>query len=142
MSTQQPQRTLLDGDLDTKDKVDEMVRTFYAQVTQDDLLGHVFNEGAHVDWPTHLPKLELFWYRALFGEGGYHGNPYRAHLETHAKEPFNVELFHRWIELFETNLDAQWEGPYVEAAKTLAHKVAHVHCSQIVGVSPFPEETP
>ena len=52
-----------------------MVRRFYSDVTQDDLLGPMFNEVAHVDWCEHLPKLAAFWGRALLGIPGYTGNP-------------------------------------------------------------------
>ena len=56
-----------------------MVRRFYQDVAQDDLLGPVFNDVAQVDWVEHLPKLTLFWCRALLGMEGYVGNPFRSH---------------------------------------------------------------
>ena len=62
-----------------------MVRRFYADVAQDDLLGPMFNEVARVDWSEHLPKLTAFWCRALLGQPGYSGNPFRAHTLVHAK---------------------------------------------------------
>ena len=43
------------GDLDTPEEIAELVRRFYADVTQDDLLGPMFNEVARVDWSEHLP---------------------------------------------------------------------------------------
>ena len=45
-----------------------MVRRFYADVTQDDLLGPMFNEVARVHWSEHLPKLTAFWCRALLDQ--------------------------------------------------------------------------
>ena len=68
------------GDLDTPDAIGEMVRRFYADVTQDDLLGPMFDDGARVDWSEHLPTLTAFWCRALLGVSGYQGNPFRSQL--------------------------------------------------------------
>ena len=45
------------GDLDSPGEIAEMVRRFYQDVAQDDLLGPVFNDVARVDWNEHLPKL-------------------------------------------------------------------------------------
>ena len=52
-----------------------MVRRFYADVAQDDLLGPMFNDVAQVDWSEHLPKLAAFWCRALLGHAGVRGQP-------------------------------------------------------------------
>ena len=121
------------GDLDGPAEVAEMVRRFYADVAQDDLLGPLFNDVARIDWAAHLPKLTAFWCRALFSMPGYEGNPYRSHQLIDARSPFTVEHFRRWLELFEDTLDTGWNGPKVEQARALAHKVAAVHCNQIVG---------
>src|SRR3546814_1960304 len=78
-------------DLDDESEIAEMVRRFYADVAQDDLLGPMFNDVAQVDWSEHLPKLTAFWSRALLGRSGYAGNPFRAHALVHAQEPFRSE---------------------------------------------------
>ncbi|HRD99679.1 MAG TPA: group III truncated hemoglobin [Ilumatobacteraceae bacterium] len=88
------------GDLDTPGEIAELVRRFYADVTQDDLLGPMFNEVARVDWSEHLPKLTAFWSRALLGIPGYQGNPFRAHLLVHAQREFTPTHFERWLALF------------------------------------------
>jgi truncated hemoglobin YjbI len=75
-------------DLDSPEEIAEMVRRFYQDVAQDDLLGPMFNDVAQVDWAEHLPKLAAFWCRALLGLPGYQGNPFRAHTLVHAQEPF------------------------------------------------------
>lgn len=38
-----------------------LVDGFYANVVQDALLGPVFSDFAHVDWPHHLPVMYDFW---------------------------------------------------------------------------------
>jgi truncated hemoglobin YjbI len=86
-------------DLDDPDEIAEMVRRFYADVAQDDILGPMFNEVAQVDWSAHLPKLTAFWCRALLSMPGYEGNPYRAHLLVHERpdQPDDVAFLLRHL---------------------------------------------
>ncbi len=120
-------------DLDTPAEIAEMVRRFYADVAMDDVLGPMFDEVAQVDWSEHLPKLTAFWCRALLGQEGYSGNPFRAHAEVHARRPFTTEHFRRWLDLFHETLELGWVGPNVERARELAGNVARVHHEQLVG---------
>lgn len=120
-------------DLDTPEEIAEMVRRFYADVAQDALLGPMFEDVAAVDWSEHLPKLTAFWCRALLHQPGYQGNPYRAHTEVHAKEPFTPAHFERWLELFHDTLLSGWRGPNVDKARAFADHVASVHSHQLLG---------
>jgi hemoglobin len=120
-------------DLDDPDEVRELVRRFYADVAQDDLLGPLFNDVAHVTWSEHLPKLTAFWCRFLFGQQGYAGNPFRAHKAIHDQAPFTTAHFRRWLELFEATLSFGWVGPTADRVLTLAHDVARVHHHQLIG---------
>jgi hemoglobin len=120
-------------DLDDRAEIAEMVRRFYSDVAQDDLLGPMFNDVARVDWSEHLPKLTAFWCRALLAQPGYEGNPYRAHQRVHERRAFTAEHFERWLDLFFETLDLGWTGPNVTRAKALASRVAMVHSKQIIG---------
>ncbi|MGE3618835.1 MAG: group III truncated hemoglobin [Acidimicrobiia bacterium] len=120
-------------DLDDPTEIAEMVRRFYADVAQDDLLGPLFNDVARVDWSEHLPKLTAFWCRVLLSMPGYEGNPFRAHLLVHARQPFTTAHFERWLDLFHETVDLGWDGPGAEQAKAFARKVAMVHSKQLVG---------
>lgn len=122
-----------DRDLDSPEEIAEMVRRFYADVAQDDLLGPLFNDVAQVDWSAHLPKLTAFWCRALLGLPGYGGNPFQAHLRIHSRSPFTMAHFERWLSLFHDTLDLGWVGPNVDRAVELAENVARVHSQQLVG---------
>ena len=104
-----------------------MVRRFYQDVAQDDLLGPLFNDVAAVDWADHLPKLTRFWCRALLGIEGYQGNPFRSHAAINDQSPFTPAHFERWLELFHDAVDLGWTGPNAEKAKTFAIRVADVH---------------
>lgn len=120
-------------DLDSPEQIDEMVRRFYSDVTQDDLLGPMFNEVAHVDWSEHLPKLAAFWCRALLGVPGYTGNPFRSHALIHAQRSFTSAHFERWLNLFHETLELGWIGPNATRAGELADNVARVHSHQLLG---------
>ena len=132
MSSSTPDRTPPTGDLDRPEEIAEMVRRFYQDVAQDDLLGPLFNDVARVDWAEHLPKLTRFWCRALLGLPGYQGNPFLAHRLVHQQSPFTMDHFDRWLQLFHDTLDAGWTVPHVERAKELAVNVARVHAGQLV----------
>lgn len=121
-------------DLDTAEEIAEMVRRFYQDVAQDDLLGPVFEDVAGVDWAEHLPKITAFWCRMLLGQHGYDGNPLQAHRRVHALEPFTTAHFTRWLELFHETLDEGWVGPITQHAKGVAARVARVHSTQLNGV--------
>lgn len=120
-------------DLDTPDEIAEMVRRFYGDVAQDDLLGPMFNDVAQVDWSEHLPKLTAFWCRALLGMPGYSGNPFRAHLLVHQQAPFTMAHFQRWLSLFHETIELGWVGPNADRAGDLANNVARVHSQQLIG---------
>ncbi len=123
-------------DVDTPEDVDDLVRTFYGAVVQDDLLGPLFEEVAQVDWAEHLPKLSAFWCRALFGTPGYIGNPYARHREVHVRSPFSAAHFDRWLDLFQETIDERWSGPNAEIIKELASNVARVHGASLLA-SPY-----
>jgi hemoglobin len=110
-----------------------MVRRFYQDVAQDELLGPLFNDVARVDWSEHLPKLTAFWCRALLGIERYQGNPFRAHSEVHARSPFTIAHFERWLQLFSETVELGWVGPNATRAMDLARNVARVHSQQLIG---------
>jgi hemoglobin len=112
-----------------------MVRRFYSDVAQDDVLGPMFNDVARVNWSEHLPKLTAFWCRLLLGQPGYAGSPLRAHQLIHAKRAFTAAHFERWLELFHDAVDLGWTGPNAEKAKAFAIRVARVHAQYLERVA-------
>jgi hemoglobin len=113
--------------LDDPDEIADLVRRFYREVAQDELLGPVFNDVAHVDWAEHLSKLTAFWCRALLGQVGYSGNAFTAHRRINERQPFTIEHFERWLALFEETVDAGWAGVNANRAKQHARFVAQAH---------------
>lgn len=127
-------------DLDNPDEIAEMVRRFYADVAQDDLLGPMFNDVAKVDWSEHLPKLTAFWCRALLDLPGYVGNPFRAHALVHDQRAFTPAHFERWLDLFHETLELGWIGPRARQAAALADNVARVHRQHLIGLTALTEQ--
>jgi hemoglobin len=119
-------------DLDTREQIATLVRRFYADVAQDDLLGPMFNDVARVDWPEHLEKLTDFWCRVLLHHPGYVGNPLRKHEAVHRACAFSPAHFDRWLSLFRDAL-ASWSGPRARQAAEFAERVARVHSTRLLG---------
>jgi hemoglobin len=110
-------------DLDNRVAIRMLVRDFYRAAAMDDLLGPVF-ATARVDWPSHIDTLTDFWAWQLLGERGYEGNPLRAHEPVHRATPFTAAHYDRWLDLFESEVDEHYAGPYAALAKTRARRMA------------------
>ena len=61
-------------DIKSREDILLLVRTFYAKVRKDELLGPVFNLVIE-DWERHFEHLTDFWQSNLFFEKKYSGNP-------------------------------------------------------------------
>jgi len=110
-------------DIEDRDDVALLVRSFYRYAAMDDLLGPIFF-AAEMDWPFHLAKLTDFWTWQLFGERGYDGQPLRAHESVNERTPFRDEHYDRWLELFVATVDELFVGPTADAAKQRATRMA------------------
>ncbi len=122
----------LDGDLDARSKVHDVVVDFYREVVVDDLLAPVFGEVAEVDWAVHIPNLIDYWCQVLLGERGYNGYILGPHQAVHDLSPFHVGLFDRWYLLWVDSIDTRWAGPFAERAKTHAARIAHVLSRKLI----------
>jgi len=120
------------SDLGTRGDIHDLVIHFYREVALDDLLGPVFGEVAEVDWAVHIPRLIDYWSQVLLGEPGYDGAILAAHRSVHGLEPFRLELFERWYDLFVTSVDGRWEGPQAERAKAHAARTAAILARRIL----------
>ena len=76
--------------------IERLVRTFYAKVRTDELLGPVFAARIR-DWESHLQKMCAFWSSIALMSGRYHGTPMVKHLPL----PVDADHFDRWLGLFE-----------------------------------------
>lgn len=100
------------------DGILKLIKPFYADIRQHQLLGPIFN--AHIqDWPAHLEKIADFWALQASGESKYRGGFARAHLGL----GLQPEHFQNWLALWENN-NARWLQPQ-EASEmnALAHEL-------------------
>ena len=106
-------------DIQSPADIEQMVHSFYAKVNEDEKLSAIFNDFAKVNWDTHLPKMVRFWNTLIFGAMSYKGSPFDVHIPL----PIDKSHFDRWLELFDQNLDEQFEGPKTEEIKTRAKAI-------------------
>ncbi len=106
-------------DLDSRERIQVLVNSFYSKARKDKLLGPVFEEMID-DWESHLPTMYNFWEKVLLGTGDYQGNPFQKHIKLHiVKKHFNV-----WIELFFQTVDDNFFGVFAKKSKRLATNIS------------------
>lgn len=114
-------------EIETREDVDLLVRSFYAKVREDELLGPVFNTIIPENkWPSHLQKLTDFWETGLFGIQKYKGNPVLSHQRADATMNFTIEQEHfgRWLNLWFETIDSLFVGELAVRAKQAARKMS------------------
>lgn len=120
-------KTIVKKDLETREDVSRLVRTFYDRVRQDEMLGPIFN-GIVQDWESHFEKLTDFWQGNLFFfvKTKYTGDPKSAHQRMDAAigHQTTMEHFGRWINLWVATVDELYEGEKASLAKNQARKMA------------------
>lgn len=111
-------------DLVDRDDVAELVVTFYRRAFDDELIGPIFTDVAHMDLDHHLPIMCDFWQTVLFNAGLYQRNALQLHYVLHAKHPLEQQHFDRWLSLWIATVDELFEGPVAERAKLQASRIA------------------
>ncbi len=118
-----------------------LVNVFYDRVRDDGLLGPIFDDVAHVDWATHLPRMYDFWESVLFGTATFKGAPLVVHRALAQQTPLSGEAFHRWVTLFQATVDDLFSGTMANQAKDSAVRIAATmeqslqprrHCAQSI----------
>lgn len=102
--------------------IETLVRSFYAKVRCDDLLGPVFDARIE-DWEPHLDRMCAFWSSVALLSGRYHGRP----MEMHAPLPVDSRHFDRWLALFEETARSVCPAPaaahFIERARRIAESL-------------------
>ncbi len=91
------EQTLFDR-IGGRTKLMELLRHFYIDVQQHQLIGPVFNEQIE-NWPEHLEKIANFWSTVTGGPSLYNGAMAMRHVPLSLKE----EHFQAWLGLWEHN---------------------------------------
>jgi hemoglobin len=111
-------------DIETRDDVERLVRTFYGRAMTDPLIGWLFVDVAKLDLEAHVPRITSFWETILLGAQSYGGGAFRPHAALHARATLQKGHFDRWLVLWGESVDELFEGPRAELAKAHAQRVA------------------
>ena len=109
-------------DLDSIDKIKNLVDLFYGKVKNDKLIGPIFEQKIKGNWEKHLEKMYLFWQTVLLKEHTYYGSPF----PPHAKLPIDKQHFERWLLLFQQTLRENFFGEKATEALWRAEKMAEM----------------
>ena len=117
MTTEKP-------DIQNREDVYLLVRTFYEKVQKDTLLGPIFDRAIS-DWEPHYSRLTDFWETNLFFHKKYLGNPLEVHVAVDQREEGGINEMHfgTWINLWYQTLDELFEGEVAVIAKNRARNM-------------------
>jgi len=125
-------------DIENRDHIEQLMRTFYAKAIPDPIIGHYFTRVIEMDLETHLPVIIDFWETVLFGVAKYKSNAIAVHQHLHDKSAFEDKHFEQWVQLFQSTVDELFEGDKAELAKQRALSIATVmKIKTIHGASPI-----
>jgi len=124
-------------EINTREDVGVLVRSFYAKVRENDFIGPFFNETIH-DWEHHLEKLTDFWTGNLLGIPLYKGRPPMEHIKLDYAFGHTITPAHfgEWLNLWIITLDEGFTGPKVVVAKDHARNLAHFFMMRIMQARP------
>ena len=111
-------------DIENRTDIILLVDRFYSKVQDDQTIGPIFTQVAHVDWSHHLPKMYDFWESILFGKAIYKGNPMLTHFTLNDKAPLKTEEFNTWKTIFYEVVDELFVGENAETIKQKAQSIA------------------
>ena len=113
-------------DIESRADCERLVRAFYGKAMEDELIGWIFTDVAHLDLEEHIPVIASFWETILLGAQTYGGGAFGVHLELHRKAGgLRKEHFERWLVLWCQTVDELFDGPLAAAAKVHALRVAN-----------------
>lgn len=102
--------------------IEHLVRSFYARIREDAVLGPIFDERIE-DWEPHLQRMCAFWSSVVLMSGRYHGRP----MQKHAPLPIDGSHFDRWLALFEKTAEAVCPPPaaahFIDRARRIAESL-------------------
>ena len=112
-------------DIETREDVLAIVRSFYSKVRDEKTLGPIFNQMIQ-NWEEHFETLTDFWETNLFGYIKYKGNPIAVHrqVDRSFQEKITDKHFGIWLNLWFATLDELHTGERVEITKRRARKMA------------------
>jgi hemoglobin len=111
-------------DIQTRNDIETLIKTFYSKVVTDEAIGFIFNDVAKVNWEKHLPIMFDFWETLLLDASSYRKNAMEVHYTLNRVLPFEEKHFKRWLELFSGTVDELFTGEKATMAKKKARSIA------------------
>ena len=111
-------------DICTRADIERLLIHFYERVKQDDTIGFIFTEIVNLNWNHHIPVIADFWETILLDNPVYKKNAMEVHYALNEKVHLQKEYFERWLYLFNSSIDALFNGRKAELAKTRAASIA------------------
>lgn len=111
--------------------IEFIVDAFYKKVIADGLLGPLFSDIFKLDFEKHKPIMCDFWETTLLENFVYQGNPLFKHLALEKFTPLKEEYFTRWIYLWESTINKDFNGDKAEMAIQRAKVMGHVILSKV-----------
>ena len=129
-------------DIETREDCEALVRAFYGRTLTDPILGFIFNDVAHLDLESHVPRLTAFWETILLGARSYGGGAFAPHAALNAQVRLFPGHFERWLWLWRTTVDELFTGERADLAKAHAERVAAAFVARLGNVPAAPGGAP
>ncbi len=104
-----------------EEAIGRLVDEFYTKIRADRELGPIFERAIPGDWGPHLATMRDFWSSVMLTSGRYKGNPVVKHQRV---EGIALQLFDRWLALFEETCGELFDDTIAEAFCAKAHRIA------------------
>ena len=111
-------------DIRHRQDIEKLLRHFYLQVLDDEIIGFYFTDIMSFSLEHHLPKVTDFWVQQLLSERVYHGELFKRHQQLHQQAALSQHHFHRWLYLLTTSIDALFCGTRCDIMKQRAQDIA------------------
>lgn len=111
-------------DIETREELEAFLWTFYKKAFVDELIGRFFTEVVPLDLNTHIPVIANFWESVVFNKPNYRKNVMEVHQHIHHLSKIKKEHLDRWVKLFTSTLDENFEGSKTELMKQRARSIA------------------
>ena len=112
-------------DIEDRADCERLVRAFYGKAMEDELIGWLFTDVAHLDLEEHVPVITSFWETVLLGDRSYYGGAFGVHAKLHEKAELKQAHFERWLVLWCRTVDELFDGERAAMAKVHGLRVAN-----------------
>ena len=111
-------------DIENRNDIVKVLRSFYQKAMPDGLIGHFFTEVVQLDIEEHVPVIADFWEAVLFDRTTYRKNVMEVHRNIDQISAIKKEHLDHWVQLFVQTVDENFKGTKAQLAKERAQSIA------------------